>query len=280
VTQKYIIKVKNGEKYFFRFTLNQRLQHIILASSVIVLVLTGMPLKFKDTLWAPHLYKMVGGIHLAPIIHRVAGVVLLLLFTYHVGYLAYIFYKGEIVPLKKNRKLGLGAIIKAILRQPLIPNLKDLKDIGDLFKYLFFLTREKPKGDRFTWKEKFDYWAPFWGVVIIGSSGIVMWAQELATHVLPGEIISFALIAHSDEALLAALFLMLWHWYNVHFSLSVFPMGTVFLTGYLTEELMVEEHYEYYVEVMNQEGYEGEILPAPGASVKPAPEDQKEGNRQ
>lgn len=277
MAQKYIIKVNNGKKHFFRFTVNQRLQHMILACSVVILVLTGMPLKFHDTFWAPYLYKLFGGIQLAPVIHRFAGVVLLLLFTYHIGYLAYLFYKGEIVPLKKSRNLGLVAILKAIIRQPLIPNRKDLKDLGDLFKYLFFLTKEKPKGDRFTWKEKFDYWAPFWGVVIIGLSGIVMWAQELTTHVLPGEIISFALIAHSDEALLAALFLFLWHWYNVHFSLAVFPMGTVFLTGFLSEELMVEEHYDYYVEVMKREGFEDEILPAPGTAVESAPENKKEG---
>jgi formate dehydrogenase subunit gamma len=276
VGKKYIIKLKDGKKYFFRFTVNQRLQHIILAASVIVLVLTGMPLKFKDTLWAPSLYRLFGGINLAPIIHRFAGVILLLLFAYHLGYLAYLFFTGEIVPLKKSGKLSLSEIGRAILRQPMMPNLKDLKDIRELFKYLFFLTDKKPRGDQFNWKEKFDYWAPFWGIVIIGTSGIVMWGQELATKIFPGYIISFALIAHSDEALLAALFLFLWHWYNVHFSLSVFPMGTVFLTGYLTEELMVEEHYEYYVEVMKREGFEGEILPPPGAVEATAPANHKE----
>jgi hypothetical protein len=72
------------------------------------------------------------------------------------------------------------------------------------------------------------------------------------------------LIAHSDEALLAALFLFIWHWYNVHFSISVFPMGTVFITGYMSEELLVEEHYQYYVEVMKKNGLEHEILPPHG----------------
>ncbi len=267
--KKYVIKIKDGRKYFFRFTVNQRLQHIILASCVITLVLTGMPLKFHDTFWAPHLYSLFGGIHLAPIIHRFAGVTLLLLFTYHIGYLAYVFYTGEIVPLKKSGKLGPVSMIKAVLRQPLIPSLKDARDIFALLKYLLFLTDQRPMGTQFNWKEKFDYWAPFWGIVIIGSSGIIMWGQELATKILPGEVISFALIAHSDEALLAALFLFLWHWYNVHFSMSVFPMGTVFLTGYLSEELMVEEHYEYYVEVMKREGFEDEIRPPHGAPAAP-----------
>jgi formate dehydrogenase subunit gamma len=273
--KKYIIKVKDGKKYFFRFTVNQRLQHIILASSVIVLVLTGMPLKFKDTLWAPFLYKWLGGINLAPIIHRFAGVILLLLFAYHLGYMTYNFFIEEIIPLKKSKRMNLQEIVNAILRQPMMPNRKDLKDIKDLLKYLFFLTDKKPMGAQFNWKEKFDYWAPFWGIVIIGTSGIIMWGQELATKIFPGYIISFALIAHSDEALLAALFLFLWHWYNVHFSLSVFPMGTVFLTGYLTEELMVEEHYEYYVEVMKREGFEDEILPPSGAVEATVPAKHK-----
>jgi hypothetical protein len=72
------------------------------------------------------------------------------------------------------------------------------------------------------------------------------------------------LIAHSDEALLAALFLFIWHWYNVHFKTSVFPMGTVFITGYLSEKLMVEDHYEYYVKIMKKAGLEHEILPPQG----------------
>jgi formate dehydrogenase subunit gamma len=118
-----------------------------------------------------------------------------------------------------------------------------------------------------TWKEKFDYWGPFWGVPVLGLSGLIMWNKELATTFLPGTIIDFALIAHSDEALLATLFIFIWHWYNVHFSTSVFPMGTVFLTGYLQEELMVEEHYEYYVELMTNAGLEQEICPRHGVTV-------------
>lgn len=262
------IKIKNGKRYFFRFTVNQRIQHIILAASVVVLVLTGMPLKFHDTFWAPYLYSLFGGIKIAPIVHRTAGTILLMLFLYHLIYLTCNIYKGEIIPLRKKGELTLSGVLKMFIRLPFIPNLKDAKDIIDLLRYLLFLTDRRPAGDRFTWKEKFDYWAPFWGIVIIGSSGLILWNQELATRILPGEVINFSLIAHSDEALLAALFLFIWHWYNVHFSTSVFPMGTVFITGYLPEELMVEEHYQYYVEVMKKEGLEQEILPPHDAHVR------------
>ncbi len=263
-----IIKVKNGKKYFFRSTVNQRLQHIILATCVIVLVLTGMPLKFHDAFWAPYLYALFGGIKIAPIIHKTAGCILMLLFVYHIIYLSCNIYKWQIAPLRKKKELSIGKLLKLLATQPLMPNRKDLDDLIQLFKYLFFLTDRKPQGDEFTWKNKFDYWAPFWGVPVLGISGLIMWNKEFATNLLPGEIINYALIAHSDEALLAALFLFIWHWYNVHFKTSVFPMGTVFITGYLSEKLMVEDHYEYYVKIMKKAGLEHEILPPHGSYAK------------
>jgi len=260
-----IIKVKKGKKYFFRSTVNQRIQHIILATCVIVLVLTGMPLKFHDASWAHYLYALFGGIKVAPIVHKTAGCILMLLFVYHLIYLAYTIYTGQIAPLRKKKELSVGKLLKLLATLPFIPNRKDLDDIIQLFKYLFFLTDRKPGGDEFTWKNKFDYWAPFWGIPVLGISGLIMWNKEFATQFLPGEIINFALIAHSDEALLAALFLFIWHWYNVHFKTSVFPMGTVFITGYLSEKLMVEDHYEYYVKIMKKAGLEHEILPPYGS---------------
>lgn len=265
--EKYpVIKTLNGQRYFYRFSRNQRLQHIVLALSVIVLVLTGMPLKFSNTSWAPYLYKLFGGINAAPIVHRVAGSILLILFMYHIIYLVYIIYKYQVVPLKiKEGRLTAGMILKLLANQPLVPNMNDVRDIKDLFKYLLFITNKRPEGGLFTWKEKFDYWAPFWGMVVIGLSGLIMWNKVVATKIVPGIVINFSIIAHSDEALLAALFLFIWHWYNVHFSISVFPMGMAYITGYLPEELMIEEHYEYYVEVMKKAGLEKEIRPPHGS---------------
>ena len=272
--EKYpMIKIQNGKKFFYRFTLNQRIQHIILAVSVVVLVLTGMPLKFHDASWAPFLYAMFGGIKTAPVIHKTFGAILMILFFYHIFYLIYVIRKFHIDPMKKKHgKLSTIEVLKIVGTQNLVPNLKDAFDIRDLMKYLFFLTNKRPDGDNFTWKEKFDYWAPFWGMVIIGGSGLIMWNKELATHILPGEFLNFSIIAHSDEALLAALFLFIWHWYNVHFSISVFPMGTVFLTGYLSEDLMAEEHYQYYVKIMKKAGLEDEILPPHGGHSHAPPE--------
>lgn len=263
--EKYpMIKIKDGKKYFYRFTLNQRIQHFILAFTVVMLVLTGMPLKFHDASWAPYLYALFGGIKYAPLVHKINGAILMGLFFYHIGYLIYVIRKYHIDPKRQKGELKKGDSLKIVLTQSMVPNLKDAYDIRDIVKYLLFFTNKRPDGDNFTWKEKFDYWAPFWGMVIIGFSGLILWNKEIFTQILPGGILNFLLIAHSDEALLAALFLFIWHWYNVHFSISVFPMGTVFLTGYLSEDLMVEEHYQYYVEVMKKAGLEHEILPPHG----------------
>ena len=272
--EKYpMIKIKDGKKFFYRFTMNQRIQHIILAVSVVILVLTGMPLKFHDASWAPYLYALFGGIKTAPVIHKTFGAILMVLFFYHIFYLIYVIRKFHIAPMKKKHgKLSTIEVVKIVLTQNLVPNLKDAFDIRDLMKYLLFLTNKRPDGDNFTWKEKFDYWAPFWGMVIIGGTGLILWNKELATHILPGHFLNFSIIAHSDEALLAALFLFIWHWYNVHFSISVFPMGTVYLTGYLSEELMAEEHYQYYVDIMKKAGLEDEILPPHGGHSHEPPE--------
>ena len=273
------IKIKNGKKYFFKFTALQRAQHITIASCVIVLALTGMPLKFRDTAWAQPVYAFFGGIKVAPVIHKIAGTVLLLLFVFHLVYIVYSIFADLIIPLKKQKQLRVGTVIKSLVTHPIMPSFKDVKDIIDLLKYLLFFTNKRPEGDKFTWKEKFDYWAPFWGIVIMVSTGLVMWQKELVTRFLPGEVINLALIAHSDEALLAALFLFIWHFYNVHFSTSVFPMGTVFLTGYLPEHLMVEEHYDYYQKVMKAAGLEDEML-APDGSPGKVPEKTPEATRE
>ncbi len=264
MTHYPLIKVINGSKYFYRFSLDLRIQHIILATTVIILVLSGMPLKFSDASWAPYLYSIFGGITMAPVVHKFTGCVMLGLFVYHLIWIVRMIYHRHYLPLKEQGNYSLVSFGRRILTLPMVPNKKDIKDFVGLVAYLLFMTKTRPDGDEYTWKEKFDYWAPFWGMCIIGVSGLIIWQKEFFTHILPGSVINFMLIAHSDEALLAALFLFIWHWYNVHFSTSVFPMGTVFITGYMIEELMREEHYAYYVKVMIQEGYVDEILPPHG----------------
>ena len=118
------IKIKNGKKYFYRFTPTQRVQHITIAICVIVLVLTGMPLKFYDSSWAHSIYALFGGIKVAPVVHKIAGTVLMVLFFFHLIYVVYSIFTDLIIPLKRNGLLRVGTVLKSLLTQPIMPSFK------------------------------------------------------------------------------------------------------------------------------------------------------------
>lgn len=251
----------NGKRYFYRFSLHQRLQHVVLFTCVILLSLTGFPLRYHDKSWAEPLYNAMGGHEVAPMIHRIAGSVLLVLFVYHTCYWIYLFFTRRVRPLIQQHRLTVGNFVRAFLSQEMVPNKKDLKDIIDLFKYVLYLTPHPPQHGRMSWKEKFDYFAPYWGIPILGPAGFMLWWRDEFSHLVPGIVFNAAYIMHTDEALLAALFIFGVHWFNVHYSPEKFPMATVFITGYLPEDDMVHEHYGEYVETMSEEGLHDLIRP-------------------
>ncbi len=127
----------------------------------------------------------------------------------------------------------------------MIPTLQDGRDFIAHQKW-FFGKGPRPAFDRWTYWEKFDYFAVFWGVFMIGLSGMIMWFPVIFTRILPGWVINIALIIHSDEALLAAGFIFTFHFFNTHFRIEKFPMDTVIFSGQMTvEELELERPAEY-----------------------------------
>jgi len=260
--QKYQkIVYRNGKRYFFRFSLVQRVQHIVLFSTVIVLALTGFPLRYYDQPWAKPLYEFFGGINIAPWIHRITGSILLALFLFHTGYWIYLFFKNRVGRLIREERLTVVNFIKEFFSMEMIPNKKDVIDFIAMWKYLTFFTDQRPQYDRMSWKEKFDYFAPYWGIPILGPAGVALWFRDEVTQYIPGILLNAFYIMHTDEALLAAIFLFFVHWYNVHYSPEKFPMGTVFLTGYLSEDDMIHEHYDEYQSIMREHGLEKQIIP-------------------
>ncbi len=252
---------RNGKRYFYRFSVHQRVQHVMLFSCVITLALTGFPLRFADKPWAADMYALFGGIEIAPKIHRTVGTILLGLFIYHTCYFLSLFYNNRVKKLKAQGNLTPGNAVREFLSMDMIPNKRDAYDIVDTFKYLLYWTNRKPRYERMSWKEKFDYFAPYWGIPVLGPAGVLLWQRDFFSHYIPGIVINAAYIMHTDEALLAAIFLFGVHWYNVHYSPEKFPMATVFLTGYLSEDEMFHEHYAEYTRVMNEEGLEKEAKP-------------------
>jgi cytochrome b subunit of formate dehydrogenase len=109
-------------------------------------------------------------------------------------------------------------------------NAQDLRDFGATIKW-FIGRGPKPNYGRWTYWEKFDYMAVFWGVAVIGFSGLILWFPETFTKFLPGWLINVAQIIHSDEALLAVGFIFTIHFFNTHLRPDAFPMDTVIFTG-------------------------------------------------
>jgi len=127
----------------------------------------------------------------------------------------------------------------------MVPTFQDWRDLVAHNKW-FFGRGPKPEFDRWTYWEKFDYFAVFWGVAIIGSSGLLMWFPTFFTRFLPGWVLNIALIIHSDEALLAAGFIFSIHFFNTHFRIEKFPMDTVIFSGRISRNEMLHERKRWY----------------------------------
>ena len=127
----------------------------------------------------------------------------------------------------------------------MMPTLAGLADFIAHQKW-FFGRGPKPQFDRWTYWEKFDYFAVFWGVFIIGVSGLIMWFPQFFTRFMPGWMINIALIVHSDEALLAAGFIFTFHFFNTHFRLEKFPMDTVIFSGRISKTELLPRAQRWY----------------------------------
>ncbi len=206
-----------------RFDLNQRFAHGIMALSFTTLVLTGWPLSSHGIGASHFLVSLFGGLQSLGWLHRAAAVGLIIACVYHLAYLGVQMARGK-------------------LRFSMLPALKDAKDAVANILYFLGMRAEKPAYHRFSYFEKFDYWAVFWGCVIMVGSGAVRWFPTQVMRFAPTWLYEVCYLAHTDEALLAALAIFVWHFYNVHLRPAVFPMSWVFLTGRMSMEEHAEEH--------------------------------------
>lgn len=223
-----------AERQFLRFNRLNRILHIIMIVSFMSLALTGMTLKFAYTGWAAFLSRLFGGFESAGYIHRVAAVAMIGIFVVHIV---------DIIRMKRR----IYGTWRALLLGPdsMIFNKKDLHDLIGNFKW--FLGRgPRPEYGRWTYWEKFDYLAVFWGIAVIGSTGLTLWFPELFTRFFAGWLLNVATIIHSDEALLAVGFIFTVHFFNTHLRPEKFPMDIVIFSGRMSvEELKDDKPAEY-----------------------------------
>ncbi len=210
--------------YVRRFTKPQQYTHIFVIISFLTLALTGMMLKFSGMPWAVRLSAMLGGVRNAGLIHRTAAVITFGYFAFHLASLAL---------FKRKRKVSLKDLIFG--PNSLMFNRRDFHEFIASVKW-FWGKGPRPEYGRWTYWEKFDYLAVFWGIAVIGLSGLMLWLPELFTKFLPGWLINVATIIHSDEALLAVGFIFTIHFFNTHLRPEAFPMDTVIFTGVVPYE--------------------------------------------
>jgi cytochrome b subunit of formate dehydrogenase len=220
------------ERYALRFGRVDRVLHGFLMFSFLGLAFTGMPVLFNDARWAPRLAAVFGGVGAAHALHRVFASILITVFLVHVGRLV------ARVVLRRDYGIFWGP-------NSMVPQPRDVQDMYQQFRW-FFGKGPQPRFDRYTYWEKFDYWAVFWGMGIIGGSGLLLWFPVAFSRLVPGWVFNIALLVHGEEALLAVGFIFTIHFFNGHLRPEKFPMDMVIFTGRISEHEMAEERPAEY----------------------------------
>ncbi|MCG6913985.1 hypothetical protein LJE86_08725 [bacterium BMS3Abin03] len=250
------MKSKN-HRFIQRFTRLNRILHILMIVSFLTLALTGMTLKFSYTGWAVILSKFFGGFESAGYLHRFAATIMIGVFVTHLI---------DVFKLKRKEFGSWKKLLKS--DNSMLFNKKDLKDFLNSLKW-FMGKGERPEYGRWTYWEKFDYFAVFWGMFVIGSTGMTLWFPEFFTHFVPGWFINVATIIHSDEALLATGFIFTVHFFNTHLRPEKFPMDIVIFSGSMSlEEFKLDRPDEYKKLVESGELEKYIVQPYPPIVIK------------
>jgi len=241
-----------------RFSRLNRTLHALMIVSFIALAITGMSLKFSYTGWAAFLSRLLGGFETAGYVHRAAATLMFGLFAAH------------LIDLNRKRKQEYGGSLWKLLTGPdtMMFTKRDLKEFVASIRW-FVGAGSRPRYGRWTYWEKFDYFAVFWGIFVIGSTGLMLWFPVLFTRVLPGWVINVATIIHSDEALLATGFIFTVHFFNTHLRPEKFPMDTVVFTGRMpVPEFRRDKPDEYEALVASGRLEENLVEPYPAVVIR------------
>lgn len=240
--------------HYSRWAVGWRIAHCAFAVVVIIQVFTGMTLFYADSWWGPAVSGFFGGPQVTGVIHRIFAVAFVSIFL---GHLVYVL--GRIGRNWRSfRWFG---------PYSMLPNFKDFEDAYHMFRWFFGLG-PKPDFDKWTYWEKFDYWAPFWGVTIIGVSGAMLWFNTFTASILPGWVFNVATIFHGEEAFLAAGFLFTVHFFNNHWRPENFPLDILMLTGSMPLERFRREHSIEYDRLVRTGQLEQYLVQAPSPPMQ------------
>ncbi len=217
-----------------RFSLSERVVHILLFGSLVILSITGLALKYHESTFAQWIIRAEGGVLFRGKIHRMAALILMGTYVYHVLSIMFSVRGHQFF-------------------QDMIFGKKDFRDFAMLFKYNLGTSKDAPRFDRFSCVEKFQYWAVALATILLGASGIILWAETLFMMVFPKWLLDLNRVVHSFEATVGFLILVVWHLYNVHLNPRVFPMSKVWLTGRVSKDELKRDHPIEYERLFGHE---------------------------
>lgn len=212
-----------GNDRIKRFGSGRIIEHQLNAAVFLLLVITGLSQRFHDYALAQWIIAGLGGVDTVRLIHRFTGILFTVLCVVHIV-------------------IASGGVLLKRFHPSMVITLNDFRDAIDNLKYYFGITNHPARCARYDYKQKFEYWGVVVGGMLMIGTGLVLWFPVTASRFLPGEIIPAAKAAHTNEALLAFLVIVIWHVYNSIFSPEVFPLDTAIFTGLISRERMVHEH--------------------------------------
>jgi cytochrome b subunit of formate dehydrogenase len=219
-----VSEVHVEHRLYLRMTSHERLQHAALVISFVMLVVTGFMLRYPEAWWVAAIQHLSArAFEWRGIIHRIAGVTMLVAGAWHCGYLAF---------TKPGRQLFWD----------LFPRWNDLTDPFKVVRYNLGLSKTKPRFERFCYIEKAEYWALIWGTLVMAVTGAILWFDNTSMGLITKLGFDIARAVHFYEAILATLAIIVWHFYFVIFNPDVYPMNLAWLTGRMSEDEMLEEH--------------------------------------
>jgi len=219
-----------------RYSYHIVIQHFLTFLTFLILAATGLTLHFADLWWAPYVMSLFGGPDTARFIHRFSAALMVIASAYHLSTLI-----GGTVHKFMKKKFN--------LKRTQIPTLKDLQDVTHDIKYFLGKEPYRPKMHKFMYKQKLHYLAIIWGTFVLITAGTTLLFPELMATIWPNPQFAqdLARLMHADEAIMAITVIVFWHWSNVHLVPGRFPLQWSFLTGKITREHQIEEHFLEYL---------------------------------
>lgn len=205
-----------------RFTRTERFEHLASGLTFIALVVTGLPQTRPDLSIAQAIIGALGGIWSTRLIHRVIGVLFVILMVTHVT-------RAVVNALKRHRL------------PVMVPDRKDFEDVLQTFRHYLFRDT-MPRVGKFDFMEKFEYWGLFLGGIVMSSTGFILLFPELVSQLLPGVLVAATRIMHGLEATFAVMVVILWHSYGVMLRPEVFPLDTSIFSGKMSLDRLKHEH--------------------------------------